>query len=140
MTARKLGNPSGDPGANSAFFEPEQTVRSDMDDQQYSRFLTSLLDARRYVDEFFYNKYGFPAYPYLDILLMGSNTDDKIAIETISDRLSLTSSTTKRHLDLMQSCDLLAPSDTGYLLTDSAKQLLVDFIESKLSVSFTVAD
>ncbi len=140
MTTYKSSDVSGitsDDSGNKAFDQP---TSSGMNDHEYHRYLTRLLEARRYIDDFFFNKFGFPAYPYLDILLIGSGANDKIDIETIVRRLMLAPSTTKRHLDMMLECNLVTSSENGYLLTASAKELLIEFVENKISAYFIIAD
>ncbi len=131
---------SGSTGDDSNRKELDQPAGSRLNDQEHHQYLTKLLEARRYIDEFFFNKFGFPAYPYLDILLIGSGANDRIDMETITGSLSLAPSTAKRHLDLMLKCELVTVSDNGFMLTASARELLIEFVENELSTSFMIAD
>lgn len=132
-----IPGPTGDDSDRKEFDQP---ASSGLNDQERHQYLMKVLEARRYIDEFFFNKFGFPAYPCLDILLIGSGANDRIDMETIASSLSLAPSTAKRHLDLMLNCDLVTVSDNGYMLTASARELLTEFVEKELSTSFMIAD
>ncbi|MEL6875137.1 MAG: hypothetical protein AAGM33_06625 [Pseudomonadota bacterium] len=135
--------PRSDAGVTDVGSDDQELYQPDgtgLDEQKYLQYLTKLLDARRYVDEFFFNKFGFPAYPCLDILLIGAGADGRVSIETIVGNLSLAPSTAERHLDLMRNCNLVASAGNGYQLTAAANELLFEFIDNKLSASFKIAD